>query len=99
MMESLLTERDKQMNNKSTLIQELNAATRGSNWIIKTDRTTYEYHFIPRSCNCGGVPETGYGYSSAEEALKAALDRAKVVNTQGYHTHYSKVVKDKKGTK
>jgi hypothetical protein len=75
---------------------ELEKATNGKYWIIKTDSTTYEYHFIPLSCDCGGVSETGYGYLSADEAIKAALDRALVVNTQGFHTHYAKVVKDKK---
>lgn len=84
---------------KAQLIYRLDELTDSKNWIIKTDSTTYEYHFIPKKCNCGGVAEIGYGYLSGEEAIKAAIQRAVVVNTQGFHTHYNKVVKDKKGNK
>jgi hypothetical protein len=84
---------------KTQLITQLDELTDSKNWIIKTDNTTYEYHFIPKKCNCGGVSETGYGYSSAEETIKAAIERALVVNSQGFHTHLNKVVKDKKGRK
>jgi hypothetical protein len=84
---------------KTQLYYQLDTLTDSKNWIIKTDSTTYEYHFIPKKCNCGGVPEIGYGYPSAEEAIKAAIEKALIVNSQGFHTHYNKVVKDKKGTK
>ena len=84
---------------KAQLIHLLDELTDSKNWIIKTDNTTYEYHFIPKKCNCGGVSETGYGYPSAEETIKAAIARALVVNSQGFHTHLNKVVKDKKGQK
>ena len=75
---------------------QLEKATNGKYWIIKSDSTTYEYHFIPRSCDCGGVSEIGYDYLSYEEAIKAALDRALIVNSQGFHNHYAKIVKDKR---
>jgi hypothetical protein len=75
---------------------QLKQATNGKYWIIKSDSTTWEYHFVPLSCNCGGVPEIAYDFLSHEEAVKAALDRALIVNTQGFHNHYSKIVKDKR---
>ena len=75
---------------------QLEKATNGAYWLIKSDSTTYEYHFVPLSCKCGGVPETGYDYLSYEEAMKAALDRALIVNSQGFHNHYAKIVKDKR---
>lgn len=82
---------------KAQLLYRLDELTDSKNWINKTDSTTYEYHFIPKKCNCGGVSETGYGFLSAEETIKAAIERALVVNSQGFHTHLNKVVKDKKG--
>ena len=77
------------------LSKELDSITK-AHWIIKSDSTTYEYHFIPLGCDCGGVPEIGWEFDSVERALIVAIERAKYLNDIKYHWHANKKVRNKK---
>lgn len=76
---------------------ELNDLVNGNFHIIKSTETEYEYHFVPKGCNCGGTAGLGFGFPSYEIALWEALKEAKQIAEQGWHSHGgSKKHKNKK---
>jgi hypothetical protein len=66
---------------------ELKDLTNGDCHIIKSNATEYEYHFVPKGCNCGGTSGLGFGFPSYEVALWEALKEAKKIQEQGWHSH------------
>lgn len=79
------------------LKMEIESLIEGDLHIIKSNATEYEYHFIPKGCNCGGTAGLGYGLPSYEIALWEAHKLAKQIQEQGFHYHGgSKKHKNKK---
>jgi len=66
---------------------ELDSLTEGKFHIIKSNATEYEFHFVPKGCNCGGTAGLGFGFPSYEIALWEALKEAKQIAEQGFHYH------------
>jgi hypothetical protein len=65
-------------------------------WFIQ-DHGTYEFSFIPKGCECGGIAGQGHGFPTYEIAVWEALKAAKQITAQGFHYHGgSKKYKNKK---
>ena len=60
---------------------------KGGCHIIKSNATEYEYHFIPKGCNCGGTAGLGFGFPTYEIAIWEAIKEAKQIASQGFHYH------------
>lgn len=75
------------MNTAEAILIQIDALTDGRLDVIKTDSKTYEYHFVPKGCKCGGVVGVDSGFNSYEEALASALVKAVRIDAQGWHSH------------
>ena len=74
---------------KAELKAELATLTTG-HWVIKTDAKNYEFHFNPIGCTCGGVVGIGHDFPSVETALYVAVQEARKIQEQGWHSHGGK---------
>lgn len=55
-------------------------------WFLQ-DGGTYEYSFIPKGCDCGGLAGRGSGFPTYEIAVWEALKEATTITAQGFHSH------------